>query len=226
MTDTTALLGALQLSDSAFPVGRFVHSQGVEAWLNSHPDADADAIASLATTMVGAAARMDGAFLVASSGTREVAGLLDLDLRLTARKTVPSARTMSTTCGRQLATIAPRIADSEVLTLYTDAVQRRETDGNLAVVTGILCQALTIDPSTAVAVELRSTAAAVLSVAVRLGRLSPSLAQEQLARLRPMIAAACDVALTTHIDEAFSSMPELEICALAHHRAEFRFFTT
>lgn len=226
MPDVAALLAALQLSDSSFPIGRFVHSQGAEAWLSHHPGADADEIAALAVTMVNAAARVDGVFVVASRRAREVAELLDLDRRLTARKTIPSARTLSTTCGRQLALIAPRIAESPQLSLFAGAVERSATDGNLAIVTGTLAQALEIDAVTAVALELRSTASTVLSTAVRLGRLSPSLAQEQLAGLRPAIGRACEVALATDLDDAFSSMPELEVCSLGHHRAEFRFFTT
>lgn len=226
MTDTQALLGALQLSDSSLPIGRFVHSQGVEAWLNDRPDVEPEQIVSLTVSMAHAVARVDGVFLVAAIRAEEVAVLLDLDLRLTARKTLPSARTMSTTCGRQLATLGPRMAESDLLSLYVAMIERRETDGNLAVVSGALSGALGIDPATAVAVELRSAASAVLSVAVRLGRLSPSLAQEQLARMRPELAHACTLALTTPLADAFASMPELEVSAMAHRRADYRFFTT
>ena len=222
----TGLLGALQLSDSALPIGRFVHSQGVESWLYSHPDAGTAEIGDLARTMVDTTSRVDGVFLAHAHGADRVGALEDLDVRLTARKTVPSARNMSTACGHRLAALGIRLTDDALVAAFGDLVAAEGTDGNLAVVSGALARALRLDVETAVAVELRGTAAAVLSAAVRLGRLSPTRAQVALTTLHPVIADACRMATRTGLDEAFASMPDLEVAALAHHRRPIRFFTS
>lgn len=226
MIDTSQLLGALQLSDSALPIGRFVHSQGVEAWLHAHPSAGSAEITKLARTMVEATARVDSVFLAHAHIAGHINALTELDERLTARKTSPSARTLSTACGRQLAALGTRLVDDPLVSDFADLIAAGRTDGNLAIITGTLTHALHVNAAVAVAVELRGTAAAVMSVAVRLGRLTPTHAQIQLTALHPSIAAACDTALITGLDDAFTSTPELEIAALAHHRRPIRFFTT
>lgn len=222
----TGLLGALQLSDSALPIGRFVHSQGVESWLDTHPDAGDDEIVELAGTMVHNASRVDGVFLAHAHAAERVATLTDLDARLTARKTVPSARAMSTACGGSLAALGIRLTDSALVADYAGLVAQERTDGNLAVVGGAVARALLLDRADAVAVELRGAAAAVLSAAVRLGRMPPTRAQIRLTGLHPMIAEAAGWAAGAGLDQAFAGMPALEIAALSHHRMPIRFFST
>ncbi len=78
----------------------------------------------------------------------------------------------------------------------------------------------------ATALELRSSAASLLSAAVRLGSLSPTGAQTILAQLTPALAAAAEVAATLGVDEMRSTMPELEMYGLIHTRAEGRLFST
>jgi urease accessory protein UreF len=78
----------------------------------------------------------------------------------------------------------------------------------------------------AVLVELRSSAAALLSAAVRLGAMSPTIAQTIIAQLTPALTTAGELASTLGSDELRSTTPELELYALAHSRAEGRLFAT
>jgi urease accessory protein len=83
-----------------------------------------------------------------------------------------------------------------------------------------------VDAASAVLVELRGTAAGLLSAAVRLGRLAPGRAQVVLRRLAPAIERAAAIALELDPHDLRSSAFELEIAALTHHRADARFFRT
>ncbi|MFJ9080729.1 urease accessory UreF family protein [Streptomyces sp. NPDC102278] len=110
-----------------------------------------------------------------------------------------SARTASTTCGRQLAALALEfLADSDP---HSPAVQlarayrAREADGNLAVMQGALSKELGVTPLAAVLIELRGAAVPFLTAAVRLGRLSPTKAQVIAYRLTPAIGDAAAAAL-------------------------------
>jgi urease accessory protein len=227
VTEAAALLAALQLGDSALPVGRFVHSHGVEGWLRVHDRAGAEELEAL----VGAAvcegvAPLDGAVLAHAHRAGSVSRLLELDELLTARKLVPPARAASQAVGRQLAALAGELVSDPLVDGLAGHVRSREADGNLAVVAGAVSRALGLPARDALLVELRGSAAGLLSAAVRLGRLAPVRAQVALARLAPAITRAADEALALGLDELGAGAVELELCALLHARADARFFST
>jgi urease accessory protein len=228
MATSEALLAAVQLADSALPIGRFVHSHGLEAWLRDHAEASESAIAELVEAVVcEGVAPLDGVVVAHAHRASTVQELAVLDQRLTARKLSPASRRASEACGRKLAALAPRLAPGDTLiTELVSLVERRETNGNLAVVGGTLARALGLTTIDATALELRGAASSLLSAAVRLGSLSPTGAQTVLARLTPALVAAAELAATLGLDELRSTMPELEMYALMHARAEARLFST
>ncbi len=225
---TAAFLAALQLADSALPIGRFVHSYGLEQWLSDHGEVAPETLQELVQAAVcESVAPLDGAVLAWSHRSRSTAELIGLDARLTARKLSRSARNASHACGRRLAALAAELApDDAVAMAFARAVQTADTDGNLAVVEGTLARALGLSTREAVLVELRGSAAALLSAAVRLGAIAPVRAQVVLARLAPALERAADTAVLLSLDELSATAPELEIAALAHARADARMFAS
>jgi urease accessory protein len=228
MSDPDALLGALQLADSALPIGRFVHSYGVESWLRDRGEVAPETLAELVgATVCESVAPLDGAVLAHAHRAASLGELTVLDERLTARKLSPSSRAASQTCGRQLAALGPQLAPADVLVAeFSGLVRSGETDGNLAVVQGTLARALGLPVLDSVLVELRSAAAGLLSAAVGLGVLSPVRSQVILAELAPALASAAEAALELRIDELSSTAPELELAALSHARGDARMFAT
>jgi urease accessory protein UreF/urease accessory protein UreE len=221
------LLAALQLGDSALPIGRFVHSHGVEAWLRAHPEATEDELRRLVeSAVVESVGPLDGAVLALAhrAASREL--LEELDARLTTRKMAPPARAASRSCGRRLAALAVDLTADPLVTGLAARVRSGATDGNLAVVAGTLARALGVGRRNAVLIELRGAAAGLLSAAVRLGRLTPMRAQAALLALSPAVDRAADDALARDVDDLRSGAFELEIHAVAHRRAGTRFFST
>ena len=51
-TTADRLLGALALGDSALPIGRFVHSGGLEAWLGEQPNVGSERLRELIRAMI------------------------------------------------------------------------------------------------------------------------------------------------------------------------------
>jgi hypothetical protein len=127
-------VAALQLADSALPIGRFVHSHGLEAWLGREPAPSEDEIAELVESVVGeAVGPLDGVVLVHAHRAGTLSDLLDLDRALTARKMSSPARAASRACGRQLANLSGTLVDDVLVARLAAEVRERRTDGNLAV---------------------------------------------------------------------------------------------
>jgi urease accessory protein len=198
------------------------------AWLRDHREAPDAVLAELVEAVVcEGVAPLDGVVIAHAHRASSVEQLALLDQRLTARKLSPSSRRASHACGRKLATLASELAAGDLLISQLAAlVERRETDGNLAVVEGTLARAMGLSMLEAVLVELRSSAAALLSAAVRLGAMSPTIAQTIIAQLSPALITAAELASTLGSDGLRSTTPELELYALAHERAEARLFST
>ena len=230
MTSTASFLFALQLSDSALPTGRFAHSYALEEFVIREPELGEQELAELIGTMlVEVVAPLDGVALAEAhrlSGLPDLEGLVALDRAVTARKITPSSRHASTTCGRRLAALVPTLTDDATAATFAGHVARGATEGNLAVVEGVVTRVLGIEAMDAVLIELRATSAALLSAAVRLGRVSATRAQAVATSLIPTICNALDVVASVTPTEMRAVGPEFDIAAIWHGSREGKLFAT
>jgi len=221
-----SFLGALQLSDSALPIGRFVHSHGLESWLADRDRVDPTTCAEWVKTVVSSsAAPLDVVATVHAHRADTISSLVNADHWLTARKLSPGARDASQTCGRKLAALG-LAGDDELNVAFAREVQANASPGNLAVVEGALARALGLTERQTALMVLRGLAAAILSAAVRLGALPPSRAQLILAELHPTLQAGADTAVSTELSDAHASAIELDCHLLLHSGSTSKLFAT
>jgi urease accessory protein len=225
-----AFLHALQIADGTLPIGRFAHSYGLEAWHEANPEAGADALLELVrNTLTGSVATLDGAGVAlahAAASEDDLDRLRTIDAALTARKLSAPARRASTLCGGRLAALARGMEIGGAVGALVNEVTAGKWQANLAVVEGAVGAGVGIPREQAVLIAVRGHASAMLSSAVRLGRLGANRSQALLFELTSDIDRCAHVGMGVSIDDMRSTLPELEIHAARHEQREARLFMT
>jgi urease accessory protein len=226
-----SLLSLLQLSDSAFPSGRYTLSYGLESLVQTgHLTASSDP--ATLTALLGdnircGAAPSDG---LALACTHRAAGDLDVvtqvDTRLTAVKLPREVREASTRTGRAVLAVATVAIGGSAVRDYAERVRDGSTPGNHAVVVGLLAASLKVPCLEAVVGELYAFSSSWAGAAVRLGLVDHRGAQALLHRVRPVIATAALEVIERDVSQISSCMPFVDVMAMRHEQAELRLFAS
>lgn len=214
----TNLLVALQHADGQFPSGGFAFSQGLEASSSLAERLGAFDFASFVDTQIRH--RWASADRVALVRAYRLAGDLDalaeLDREVEASTFVEGLRSGSRRNGAALLTTHGRLG-TKGATAYRSIVRNGSACGHLAVVQGLLWQALGIDEATAVAIGGYQMVASLATAAVRLGVVGAIDAQAVIARALPGIESAALETIAE--DEPLRSFTPLCEIAVALHGA-------
>jgi urease accessory protein len=223
-----SFLAALQLSDSGLPIGRYVHSMGLEGILEELPKKSGEIREVVEAVLLHGLGRSDA---VASAHAHRAFSAVDLeslhevDARLLSTKLLMPARDASISCGRQLAKLAVQIWPHDVLDQFCCEMQQRG-GGNFAVVAAALSASRGITIEQTVLAELRGVASSLFSSAVRLGRMGSVEAQIHLNHCTPAIVQAAERALLMDLEDMSSTTFELDIAMLRLQRNPLRLFAT
>jgi urease accessory protein len=228
-------LSALQLSDSAFPSGRYTLSQGLEAFVQDGllkvPCRPATLAALLGDCIRCGVASSDGVALacahrgVAQDGTVDCERVVRADKRLSAVKLALEVREASTRTGRALLAAGTAFAGPG-LSGYARLVETAQAPGNHAVVLGLVDGLLGVPRLEAVAGELYTFSAGWAAAAVRLGLTDHWTAQSLLHRVRPVVSSAAERAVSGDVADISSCTPLVDVMSMRHERAEIRLFAS
>jgi urease accessory protein len=226
-----SFLSALQLSDSAFPSGRYTLSYGLEAFAQSGelgmPIPRSTLIALLSDSIRFGTAPSDGVALACAHRAPDDVDLVtQADERLTAVKIAREARESSRRTGRALLDTAIAVFDAPSAVRLAERVRGGRSPGNHAVVFGVLSAALGVSRAEAVAAELFAFSAAWASAAVRLGLIGHRAAQAVLNCVRPVTAAAALEAADGQVAQIRSCTPLLDVMSMRHEQAGLRLFAS
>ncbi|MBB6468052.1 urease accessory protein UreF [Aminobacter carboxidus] len=219
------LLVAFQHADGQFPSGGFAFSQGLEASSSLAGKLGVFEFAGFVDTQIRH--RWANADRVALVRAHRLAGDLDalaeLDREVEASTFVEGLRSGSRRNGTALLTTHGRLG-TKGAAAYRAMVRNGQACGHLAVVQGLVWQAVGLDETTAVAIGGYQMVASLATAAVRLGLIGAIDAQASIARALPEIEAAACRPLAD--DEALRSFtPLCEIAVAMHGTSGQRLFS-
>jgi urease accessory protein len=222
-----ALLGLLQLADSAFPSGAFNLSHGLETLVADGVVRSADEVAALLeVSLLDRLARADLVILLAVHNAADLDEIVELDRRLSAIKLAADERIASQRVGRRLAIEASRLVDDEVLADYVVALADGRAAGNAAVAMGLATWAFGVAAHDAALGAAWSFANGLCAAAVRLGLMGHGQAQRTLRHAWPGIRQAVERAAAADPRDLRPSAPQLEIALARHETSSAHLFAS
>ena len=231
-----SVLSLLQVSDSAFPSGRYTLSYGLEAFVQtgelSAPVRPSPLAALLGTHLRFGVAPSDGVALACAHRASGRDGSVDLELakrvdeRLSAVKLAREGREASTRTGRALLANATGALGIETLRDYAELVTAGLCPGNHAVVLGLLSASLGVPRLESIAGELYAFSAGWVAGAVRLGLVDHRTAQSLLHSVRPVAVEAALDAVDRDVNAISSCTPQVDVMCMQHEHAELRLFAS
>jgi urease accessory protein len=215
------LLDLLQIADSAFPTGAYVHSGGLE-WLAQRGPLDLDALLRL--RLRESLGRLELVFVYGAHRTEpdDSAALASLDRRLQAMLLPRETRAASSQVGRRLLSTAADLFDDRRLR----ELHRVAPHCHQAVAFGVVARVLGVPARTAAEVYAFQAVRGQVSAAQRLLRLGQFEAQRLLHRLKPAVAGAAAEAERLPLEQAGAFAPLLDVAAMGHERAPVRLFVS
>ena len=211
---------AWQVMDSAFPVGAFAHSWGLEAaWHAGHVDDD-DALQRFLTETIQQTGW--GTVPLVSAAYRRPERLEELDALNEAFLTNAVANRASRVQGRTLAATVARIWPSP----QTAALEARVRDGyaHVAPVSGVVFGAIGLSETTAGKAVLYSAARGVLAAAVRLGIVGGYRAQRMQYEAEACLDATLAACASLPAEDLCQTAPIADLLQSAHDRLYSRLF--
>ena len=211
----------LQLADSAFPVGSFAHSNGVEAAAQHgvfHNEPIADFIRALLHQTV------KGALPILFAAHREPANFAEIDEFCDAFLSNHVTNRASRAQGAATLAAARRIFAPPSLEALHQQIRDEKLSGHLAPIFGATMRSLGIDEEACGQLSLFTTLRGAISSAVRLGVIGPLEAQRIQASLADEAAALVAPARKIPMDAAAQTSPFLDMLQANQDRLYSRLF--
>lgn len=222
------LMHLLQMSDSAFPVGTFSFSNGLETASYEKIVTDADTLEQYTRSASIQGAFSDGvAALAAYRATLadDYAAIVDTDCGLMLFKMNDEARLMLQRMGKKLAELSVRLHEgNDVVRRWLDDINAGNTPGSYPVAQGITFAITGLTEQELFASHQYGVINMVLSAALRCVKVSHYDTQRILQKLSDEVPALYEKARVMTFDDMNAFVPEMDILASLHEKGNMRMF--
>lgn len=217
----------LQLTDSAFPVGSFAFSCGLESAVSSGIVHNATTLKEFAHANAIQAAFCDGiASIHAHRATlkNDLNGIIEADSSLIRTKMNDENRTMLTRMGRKLVELSNSIIPHPILNKFLDEIKCGSTAGTYPVAQGITFAIMDVNERELFYSHQYGVINMVLSAALRCVKVSHLDTQKILFELMSDVPALYTEVKEYDLYEMHAFCPELDLMASIHEKGNQRMF--
>lgn len=217
----------LQFTDSAFPVGTFSFSNGLETAAAEGLVHDAATLESYTCDLVRQAAFTDGIVALhafRSYRTGHYAGVLEADRQAIRCKMNAEARRMTVRMGKKLAELSEHILFDGAVSRWLADIAAGRTPGTYPAAQGIVFAASGISERELFCAHQYGVANMVLSAALRCVRVSHYDTQRILFRLGEDADALYEQVRELDFDDMYAFVPQADILASLHEKGTQRMF--
>ena len=231
MTENEARFNVMQLlqfTDSAFPVGTFSFSNGLETAAFENIVTDKNTLEQFARSQAWQAAFTDGIAALHSyraSKAGELDKIVEADKELMLCKMNDEARVMLTRMGKKLAELAVKLyPEDDLISNFLRLIKEEKTPGMYPVVQGVIFAKSGIEEVDLFASHQYGVVNMVLSAALRCVRVSHYDTQQILFNLSKETPRLYEMVSEMNLEELNAFFPELDILASLHEKGTQRMF--
>lgn len=222
------LFGLLQMGDSAFPIGGFSFSAGLEGAVAEGMVASVDDLEQYTHATLWNAARADAiAALEAyrAIGKSRLELLPTIEARLMELKLPPEARTATLRMGSRLAALVRQTSPSPLVARWGEMVDSGALHPSLPIAQAIAAALSDVGEAGLFALHLYGTASMVLGASLRLMRgVSHVATQRIFGSLAPLVGQLYELYGSATTDQMSGFAPLLDVAASLHERGTSRLF--
>lgn len=217
----------LQFTDSAFPVGTFSFSNGLETASFEKMVKDAKTLEAFARSQSHQAAYSDGVACIQAYRAykkADYAKCKEIDKYLYAFKMNDEARQMATRMGKKLAELGVRLYSDAFVKEWLEEINKGITPGMYPVAQGIMFALAGISEKDLFCSHQYGVINMVLGAALRCVKVSHYDTQEILEKLSDDIEGLYREASEMELKDMNAFYPELDILASLHEKGNMRMF--
>lgn len=228
MTDEiTRLMRLLEFSDSAFPVGTFSFSNGLETAAFEGLVHDAGTLEEYTRTALHQTIYSDGiAALIAfrAAAREDYQTILEADRQIILCKMNAEARLMLGRMGKKMAEICTQLSDSPLMLRWLDDIRKQNVPGTYPIAQAIYFQANGLtEKDLFIAIEYGAINM-ILNAALRCVKVSHYDTQAILYRLCTEASSDYDNIKNLEFEDMKAFAPEMDIIASLHEKGKMRMF--
>lgn len=226
-TDMLSLMRLIQFTDSAFPVGTFSFSNGLETAIHEKIVYNAATLEGYAQSISLQAAYSDGiiaihAYRAALADNYEE--IIEADHRLIEFKMNNEARVMQKRMGKKMAEMSVKIFDNPILLKWIEDINKEKTPGSFPVAQGIVFAIGGMSEKELFCSHQYGVINMILGAAVRTMRVSHYDTQQILYRLSEQTQTFYEDIKDLSYEDMNSFVPQIDIISSLHEKGTMRMF--